>query len=60
VERRFVGIKYLSEYLGIPKGTLYVWTCYKKIPHFKIGRIVKFDLKEIEKWLKDKKVEEIS
>lgn len=60
MKKRFLGIKELAEYLGIPKGTLYVWTCYKKIPYFKIGRIVKFDLEEIEKWLKNKKVKELS
>lgn len=60
MEKRFLGIKELSEYLGIKETTLYVWSCYKKIPHFKIGRLVKFDLKEIENWLKDKKIEEIS
>ena len=56
-EKRFIGIKECSEYLGIPKGTLYSWTFSRKIPYIKMGRLVKFDLKELENWIKDRKIE---
>ncbi|MFA5349924.1 MAG: helix-turn-helix domain-containing protein [Candidatus Omnitrophota bacterium] len=56
MEKRFLGINELSEYLGITKGTLYVWTCQKKIPYLKVGRLVKFDLREIETWLSKKRI----
>ena len=59
VERRFLGINDFADYLGVPKGTLYVWVCQKKIPYLKIGKLVKFDLHEIEPWLKDKRFKEI-
>lgn len=55
-QKRFIGIKELSEYLDTPVGTLYVWTHQKKIPYYKIGRNVKFDLEKIEDWLKKKEV----
>ena len=55
-EKRFVGIKELSEYLGLPIGTIYSWTHQRKIPYIKMGRLVKFDLEEIEIWLKKKQV----
>lgn len=58
--RRYVGIVELSKYLDLTKGTLYVWTCRKKIPYLKIGGSLKFDLIEIDKWLKDKRIREIS
>ena len=60
MERRFLGIEELSEYLGLTKGTLYVWVCHKRIPYLKIGSLLKFDLSEIEKWLEDKRIAEIS
>ena len=56
VEKRFVGIEELATYLGLAKGTVYIWVCQKKIPYLKLGRLVKFDLREIETWLKDKRV----
>lgn len=60
MEKRFLGIKEMAEYLGLTVGTMYVWVCHKKIPYLKVGKLVKFDLREIEKWLKDKRVEELS
>ncbi len=60
VNRRFLGIKELAEYLGLTKGTLYVWVCQRRIPYLKVGKLVKFDLQEIEEWLKEKRVKEIS
>ena len=57
MEKRFLGLEELSQYLGLAKGTLYIWVCHKKIPYIKMGRLVKFDLQEIEPWLKEKRVE---
>lgn len=54
MERRFYNIKELGEYLGVTEGTLYSWVCYKKIPHIKIGRLVKFDLRTIDAWVKER------
>ena len=55
-EQRFIGIKECSEYLGIPKGTLYSWTFSRKIPYIKMGRLVKFDLRKLEEWVKEREV----
>lgn len=53
--RKLIGIKELSEQIGIPVGTIYSWTSMKVIPHYKIGRLVKFEEAEIEKWLEQRK-----
>jgi excisionase family DNA binding protein len=55
--KRYIGIRELSEYLSMPKGTLYVWVCHKRIPYVKMGKLLRFDLQEIENWLKIRKVE---
>ena len=57
MEKRFLGIEELAQYLGVKKGTLYVWACQRRIPYLKIGRLLKFDAREIEDWLKEKRVE---
>ncbi len=57
---RLLGIEELAKYLGISKGTLYVWVCHRKIPYLKIGGSVKFDLREIESWLKNKRIRELT
>ena len=56
LEKRFLRIEELSEYMGTPVATLYTWTHQKKIPHLKMGRSVRFDLREIEAWLKERRV----
>lgn len=58
MERRFLGIKELADYLSLTKGTLYVWVCQRKIPYLKMGGALRFDLREIEDWLRDKRVKE--
>ena len=57
MDRRYLGIKELAQYLGIREGTLYVWVCHRKIPYVKVGRLVKFDLQKIEKWIAENSVE---
>lgn len=59
MEKRYLGIKELAEYLGISIGTVYSWVCYKKIPYLKMGRLVKFDLKRIDQWAQEKAIEVI-
>lgn len=56
MNKRFLGVKELSEYLGISINTIYSYIWQKKIPYIKIGRIVKFDLEKIERWLESKSV----
>jgi len=56
MDRRYVGIKDLSEYLGLTEGTLYVWVHYGKIPYIKFGKAVRFDLRDIDRWAAKRKV----
>jgi len=57
MEKRFLGLEELSQYLGLAKGTLYIWVCHKQIPYYKVGRLLRFSLPEIEVWLKERRVE---
>jgi len=60
LEKRYLGMVECSEYIGVSKGTLYVWVCHKRIPYIKVGRLVKFDLKVIEAWLKENSVAKLN
>lgn len=52
MEKKLIGIKELAALLGISVNTLYSWVWQRKIPCYKLsGRMVKFDIKEIEEWL---------
>ena len=53
--RRLLSIGQLSQQLGISVKTLYGWVCLRQIPYVKMGRLVKFDPRDIAKWIETKK-----
>ena len=56
-EQRYISPLELSQYLSIAVQTVYEWTSQKKIPFVKLGRLVRFDQQEIDKWMKTQRVE---
>ncbi len=54
--KRYLSPKELSEYLGISLQTIYEWTSQRKIPFVKLSRLVKFDVAEIDAWMKSQGV----
>ncbi len=53
-------IKEESEYLGISVNTLYSWVSQKKIDYVKMGRLTKFNLKAIDKFIENGSVEVVN
>ncbi len=49
-----------AEHLGVTKNTLYAWVSQKRIPYVKIGRLTKFDERDIDNWIEERKVRAIS
>ncbi len=54
--KRFLNVRDLCNYLEIEINTVYSWVYQKKIPYLKIGRLVKFDKQEIDRWIDSKRV----
>jgi excisionase family DNA binding protein len=50
-------IQKLSEYLEIKVSTLYSLVAQRKIPHYKVGRLVRFKKSEIDLWMEGNKKE---
>lgn len=57
MERQLINIHELSALLGVSMNTLYGWVNRRKIPYVKVGRLVKFDQRDIETWVKERKVD---
>jgi excisionase family DNA binding protein len=53
---RLVGIERLAEELSVSTHTLYSWVAQRRIPFIKVGRLLRFDLDAIERWLGDHSV----
>lgn len=51
-----LSIAEVSQKLRIKANTLYSWVNQRKIPYLKVGRLVKFDSKDIENWLNAQKI----
>ena len=47
-----IGIKEMATKLNVPVSWLYSRTRTNDIPHYKVGKYVRFDESEIWKWLK--------
>ena len=52
---RLLSIVQVSQQLGVSVKTLYGWVCLRQIPYVKMGRLVKFDPRDISKWIETKK-----
>jgi len=51
---KFLTVEEVAEYLSISRATVYQWASEKRIPHYKLGRAVRFKQTEIESWLSEK------
>jgi excisionase family DNA binding protein len=58
--KEFIGIDELSQYLGIKKSSLYSMVEKKEIPHYKIGRLVRFRKADIDAWVGRLRVEVVN
>lgn len=52
MEKRFVSIKDLAVYLGVSEHTVKSWVYQDRLPCRRIGRVVRFDIEEINSMLK--------
>jgi excisionase family DNA binding protein len=53
MEHRLIDINAASEYLDIKKTTLRCWCSMKIIPYVKFGRMVRFDISQLDSWIKE-------
>ena len=45
-------IQEVAELTGVSVTTLYKWVSQRKIPHIKMGSLVKFDPVKLDEWIK--------
>jgi len=54
VDQRYLTLQQVSEYIGFSPKTLYTWVEEGKIPAYKVGRAWRFDVNEIDTFIKNK------
>jgi excisionase family DNA binding protein len=58
-KHRLLSLPKAAAYLGIAHSTLYKWVSHKRIPVFRSGRLLKFDINELDKIIEKTKVDPI-
>lgn len=56
METGFLRIDEVSKYLNVKSKTLYAMVSANEIPHYRIGRLIRFKKDEIDTWIETKKV----
>ena len=51
-----VSVKTASRFLGVSASLVYAWVERKQIPHYRLGRAIRFKLSELEAWLRQFRV----
>lgn len=52
---KLVTIKEVSNLLGVKESTLYSWVNNGSIPSYKLNGVLRFDMEEIEEWVRKSK-----
>ena len=55
-DQALIDIEHVSEHLGVKVNTVYSWVNQRKIPYVKVGRLIKFDLQDINQWIAERKI----
>lgn len=55
-KRRLLSVQEAAAYTGLSPYTVYTMVSQRRIPFVKVGRLVKFDVDLLEKWIKQNTV----
>jgi excisionase family DNA binding protein len=56
---KFWTVSEASLFLSVKPSTIYQWVHLKKIPHYKIGRIIRFKRRDLEAWVEEFRKERV-
>jgi len=59
VDKEFLTINEVSEYLKIKPSTLYSWVKIGEIPHYKLHKMVRFKKEDIDAWMENHRENDI-
>jgi excisionase family DNA binding protein len=54
--RRLSTIQEAADYMGLSPHTLYTMVSQRRVPFVRVGRLVKFDVELLDKWIKQNTV----
>ncbi len=55
MDERWLSVEEIAQHLGIKKETVYKWVRKRNMPSHKVGRLIKFQAKEVDQWIREGK-----
>lgn len=52
-QESWVSVSEIAEHLGVCKDTIYTWLAEKEMPAHKAGRLWKFKIAQVDKWIEN-------
>jgi len=52
-------VEELAKKISVSKSTIYNWRMQKRIPYVKMGKLIRFDTTEIDRWVNEQKKEAV-
>lgn len=60
MQEPFIDVDDLAKFLKMKKQTAYHIVATLNIPHYRVGRLIRFKLSEIEEWMTKNKAEQLN
>ena len=60
MQEPFIDVDDLAKFLKMKKQTAYHIVATLNIPHYRVGRLIRFKLSEIEEWMNKNKAEQLN
>lgn len=57
MEKKWLSVDETCEYLGVKRDTIYRWIDKRGLPSYRIGRLLKFRMEELDEWVKQGRIE---
>ena len=54
-EDRWLSVGEIAKHLGVSRDTVYTWVNEKHMPAHKVGKLWKFQIKEVDQWIRSGK-----
>ena len=55
MEDRWLSVDEIADHIGIKRDTVYKWVKKRNMPFHKVGKLLKFQIKEVDQWVRDGK-----
>lgn len=52
---RWLSVEEIAQHLGVKRDTIYKWVAFRNMPSHKVGRLLKFQVNEVDQWVREGK-----